>query len=106
MVSRYMCRENYCPCSITIDPSGYGDRAGEFEGLDRTGTVKKFYEYCYLDLVEKGIEEEFSEEILTNIEKMEVEKKCSGICGTPLFWFFESAKKGPPPKNCRSEIVD
>ena len=56
-------------------------------------------------MIEKGIEEPLSEEILTTIEKMEVELKCSGICETPLFWFFESAKKGPPPRNCKSEIV-
>ena len=105
LVKRYMCREDFCPCAITIDPLIYGERSNEFEFLDRTGTVTQFYEGCYLNLVENGLEEEFSEEILTNIEMMEVELKCSGICETPLFWFFQSAKMGPPERSCKSEIV-
>lgn len=89
LLKRYMCREDFCPCSITIDPVLYGDREKEFEGLDRTGTTFKFYEECYKGLIDKQIvQEELSEEILTLIETMEIESKCSGICETSLFWFF------------------
>jgi hypothetical protein len=61
LVERYMCNKNYCPCSITIDPQTYGERASEFQLLDTTGTVTKFYEDCYPKIINSGLDTELSE---------------------------------------------
>ena len=42
-----MCNGDFCPCAPTVNPDNYGDRADEFELLDTTGRVLRFYEDCY-----------------------------------------------------------
>jgi hypothetical protein len=36
-------------------------------------------------------------EIVAHFEKT---YECSGLCGTPLFYFTQSVKNGPPTKAC------
>ena len=104
-----MCNGDFCPCAPTVNPDNYGDRADEFELLDTTGRVLRFYEDCYEPVLmssDTGINMEgFTEEILYMLEEFEVEFNCAGLCETQLFFFFKSAKNGPPITYCREEII-
>ena len=100
-----MCSKEYCPCKASIDPVLYGDRAGEFHQLSLTGKVTRFYEDCYLPLLENGTLTKLNKYFLTLLEEFEIKHRCGGICSTNLFWFFESAKKGPPNHRCKNEVI-
>ena len=101
-----MCKKEYCPCRSSVDPAFYGDRKDEFDKLTMTGTVTSFYKDCYKPLVEKRIVSKLDDYFLTLLEEFEVEYRCGGICETNLFWFFESAKNGPPNHRCKREVIE
>lgn len=89
-VGRYMCNGDFCPCAPTVNPADYGERENEFEFLDTTGRVVRFYEDCYLPVLMSDTgyngysmnKTAFSEEILYMIEEFEVEFNCAGVCET------------------------
>jgi hypothetical protein len=113
-IGKYMCNGDFCPCAPTVSPDNYGTRADEFKLLDTTGRVLRFYEDCYLPVLMSDTgylgqysmnKTGFTDEILYMLEEFEVEYNCAGLCETQLFFFFQSAKNGPPIKNCRQEII-
>ena len=98
-----MCHKKECPCSNVIDPQLYGDRSVEFgSSISLTGHVTKFYDQCYKVLKEKKKVHELNKYFLTLLEEMEIQHNCGGICKTNLFWFFKTAKFGPPLHDCRN----
>jgi len=96
-LDRYMCKQEYCPCSETIVAARFGERANLFSTeYSNSGEVSKFYEHCYLKLVSENQVEVIDPAILTVLEKLEVENNCSGICEIPMFFFFKASNQTPP----------
>ena len=80
-VGRYMCNSNFCPCSSSIDPVVYGDRASELESYLFVGEVDQYYQDCYGPMMLYGDQiKGLNVEFLSLLERFEIEENCAGIC--------------------------
>ena len=106
-----MCAPASCPCSSLIDPSSaaFAARYQEFGHLDvsgENGDASAFYGDCYLPAVARGELRPLHPRMLDLLYLLEREGDCAGLCEPSLFYFFKSARYGPPPRSCRAEILN
>lgn len=84
-IDKYMCTSN-CPC-ISVDKTQWGDRMGDLSSRNFSGTYSTFSS-CYNDLVNKNTISSIDSSVLTLLKSFENNIDCSGLCTTPLFWFY------------------
>lgn len=102
-----MCVPGYCPCNNLVNPADYGDRESEFNGLEvLEGQASMFYEDCFKPLAKNGTVANLTVEFLELMKVIERDNDCAGICEVNLFYFFQSATVGPPPKTCRQPLIE
>jgi len=89
-----------CPCSpkglMNLDKFDE-DSASEFLGSQYifTGTITNFYE-CYKKLILDEKLEKLDDSVLKNIQELETNMDCQGICQKSKFWFFKDITEGDP----------
>ena len=89
-VRENMCIKNRCPCSTKIDQNAFGVRSSELNSLEIfEGQISNFYFECYAQKVEDKSFDPIDERFVSILAEWESENECSGLCKTPLFYFYK-----------------
>ena len=106
-VRENMCVRNRCPCSTKIDQNAFGVRASELDSLEiYEGQISNFYFECYQQKVLDQSFDPIDERFVNLLSEWESQNECSGLCKTPLFYFYKGNQNGPPKQTCKQQVVD
>ena len=82
-----------------FDATKYADKIFSSVGAKRVNQCDGWEDLYYKQNVP-------DKNLLTFLNDMETEEKCSGLCFTPLFYYMSDSSKGTPSKNCDTSIKD